>query len=129
MHRQSGLNLLAMFAVTCCSIARAQVPATAVAAKCQVTQTREVGLAKLVRMNCTENKLSMELWMPLREKDGWLAKDVVVNVIPLGTEPDVRVSPGRAPRSDYMKLKPVHMLITAGGKRKLSASLVGMTFH
>jgi hypothetical protein len=102
---------------------------SAAAAKCQVTQAREVGLVKLVKMSCDENKLSLEVWLPPREPAPWLMKDISVTVIPTITAPDVHVSPGRAPRSDYMRPKPVHLQIIGGPRQKLVAMLVSMTFH
>ncbi len=102
---------------------------SAVAARCQVTQARHVGLIQLVRMACNENKLSMEVWLGPREIATWLAKDVAISVVPIMMAPDVRVSPGRAPRSDYTRPKPVHVQIIAGPHEKVVATLVSLIFH
>ena len=103
------------------------------AAKCRVFDIREVGLVKLVKLDCPDNKLSMETWLPPREKAVWLTKDTSVNVIPTGMGQDVHVSPGRAPRSDYTKPQPVHVLILsahdAAKRGKVTATLVSLTFH
>jgi hypothetical protein len=106
---------------------------SAAAAKCQVVDIREVGLVQLVKVNCPENRLSMVTWLPPHEKAIWLRKDAWVNVVPTGMGQDVHVSPGRAPRSDYSKPKPVHVLILAiGGAAnagKATATLLSLTFH
>ena len=103
-----------------------QPPASA--AKGQVTRVRQVGLVTLVRVECPENKLTMELLLPPREKAPWLTKDLRVNVVPVGVEPSVRYSPGRQPRSDYTRPQPVRVLITISGK-KATATVVNLTFH
>jgi len=106
---------------------------SAAAAKCQVVQIREIGLVTLVKVNCPENKLSMEAWLPPREKASWLRKDAWVNIVSMGMGQDVHVSPGRAPRSDYSRPKPVHVLIFAGSGAanpgKATATLLSLTFH
>jgi hypothetical protein len=107
----------------------AQVVQSAVAAKCQVTQARHVGLEELVKMACRDNRLSMEVWLPAREAAPWLVKDIAINVIPVIMAPDVHISPGRTPRSDYSRPKPVHVQIIAGPHEKVVATLVSMTFH
>ena len=109
----------------------AQAPsASAVAAKCQVTAVRQVGLVKLGDLDCPENKLRMEVWLPPREKAFWLTKGVWVNVVPTGMGQDVHVSPGRAPRSDYSRPKPVHVLIIGlANAGKATATLLSLTFH
>jgi hypothetical protein len=102
---------------------------SAAAARCQVTQARRVGLEGLVKMTCAENRLSMEVWLPPREPALWLSRDVGVSVIPIITPPDVHVSPGRTPRSDYSRPKPVHVQIIGGPHKKAIATLVSLTFH
>jgi hypothetical protein len=104
---------------------------SAAAAKCQVTETRQVGLVKLAVMKCDHNRLSMEVWLPPREKAIWLSPGLQTNVIPIGVGQDVRVSPGRQPRSDYTRPKPVHVLLVAGSnpKQRVTGTLVGVTFH
>jgi len=104
-------------------------PLSASAAKCQITLVREVGLVKLAQMKCPDNKVSMEIWLPPREKAAWLTKDVWVNAIPTGMGQDVRYSPGRQPRSDYSRPKAVHLLLSAGPVGKVVATLVSLTFH
>jgi hypothetical protein len=108
----------------------------AAAAKCVVTDVRQVGLEKLARMNCPENKLTMQIWLPPREKADWLTRSIWTNVIPMGMGQDVHISAGRTPRSDYTRPKPVHVLIiaanTPGGTSnagKVTATLVSLTFH
>jgi hypothetical protein len=106
-----------------------QTVQSAAAAKCQVTQARHVGLEELVKMACNEHRLSMEVWLPPREPAPWLVKDVAVNVIPIILAPDVHISPGRTPRSDYSRPKPVHVQIMGGPHKKVVATLVSLTFH
>ncbi|GEM_PF-5521592 len=108
-----------------------QVPSmlSATAARCRVTQARRVGLEELVRMECAENHLTMEVWIPPRENAPWLAKDLPVTVIPIIMAPDVRVSPGRTPRSDYSRPKPVHVQVSGGKHQKVVATLVSLTFY
>src|ERR1039458_5866736 len=67
------------------SIGPQQEPAiqSAAAARCQVTEARRVGLEGLVKMACSENRLSMEVWLPPREPVPWLMKDLAVSVIPI----------------------------------------------
>jgi len=108
---------------------QAQMAQSAAAAKCQVTEARQVGLVKLVQMACSENKLSMEVWLPPREPAPWLVKDVAVSVVPIIMVPDVHISPGRTPRSDYTRSKPVHLQMIAGPHEKVVATLVSLTFH
>src|SRR5574341_567738 len=86
-----------------------QPPATA--AKCHIKRVRQVGLATLLRAECPENKLTMELLLSGREKAPWITKDLPVNVVPIGVEPPVKYSPGRQPRSDYTRAQPVRVLI------------------
>jgi hypothetical protein len=102
---------------------------SAAVARCQVTQSRHVGLEELVKMECAENRLSLEVWLPPREPAPWLVNDLAVRVIPLIMPPDVHVSPGRAPRSDYSRPKPVHVEIIGGAHKKVVATLVSLTFH
>jgi hypothetical protein len=133
MKKQAPYLLFLLFAVSI----NAQTPPPqalpATAAKCQVIDVRDVGLEKLVRMSCPENRITMQVWLPPREKALWLSKDIWINVVPMGMGQDVHVSPGRAPRSDYTRPKPVHVLIiaanAAGNARKLTAMLVSLTFH
>ena len=108
---------------------QAQSVQSAAAARCQVTQARHVGLEELVKMACAENHLSMEVWLPPRELALWLVKDIPVSVIPMIMAPDVHVSPGRTPRSDYSRPKPVHVQIIGGPHKKVVATLVSLTFH
>jgi hypothetical protein len=107
----------------------AQTVQSAAAAKCQVTQARHVGLEELVKMACSENRLSMEVWLPPREPAPWLVTDIPVSVIPVIMAPDVHISPGRTPRSDYSRPKPVHVQIIGGPHKKVVATLVSLTFH
>ena len=102
---------------------------SAAAARCQVMESRRVGLEGLVKMACSENRLSMEVWLPPREPVPWLMKDLAVSVIPIIMAPDVHVSPGRTPRSDYSRPKPVHVQIIGGPHKKAIATLVSLTFH
>jgi hypothetical protein len=108
---------------------QAQAAQSAAAARCQVTQSRHVGLEELVKVTCAENRLSMEVWLPAREPAPWLLKDLPVTVIPVIMAPDVHVSPGRTPRSDYSRTKPVHVQIIGGPHKKVVATLVSLTFH
>ena len=104
--------------------------ASAVAARCQVITVRQVGLVTLSGLDCPENKLRMEVWLPPREKASWLANNVWVNVVPTGMGQDIHVSPGRAPRSDYSRPKPVHVLIIGLARAgKVTATLLSLTFH
>jgi hypothetical protein len=90
---------------------------------------RHVGLEELIKMACSENRLSMEVWLPPREFAPWLVKDIAVSVIPIIMAPDVHISPGRTPRSDYTRPKPVHVQIIGGPHKKVIATLVSLTFH
>jgi len=126
--------LISFFALSLNAQPMPSLPAAA--AKCVVADVRQVGLEKLARMNCPENKLSMQVWLPPREKADWLTKSIWTNVIPMGMGQDVHISAGRTPRSDYTKPKPVHLLIiaanTPGGTNnagKVTATLVSLTFH
>src|SRR5437016_12438881 len=101
LKHQVKQTLFSIFFLGVAASCHAQPSATA--AKCSVFDVREVGLVKLVKLDCPDNRLSMEAWLPPREKAVWLAKDTMVNVIPTGMGQDVHVSPGRAPRSDYTK--------------------------
>lgn len=104
--------------------------ASAVASKCQVMAVRQVGLVKLGELDCPDHKLKMQVWLPPREKASWLSKSAWVNVVPMGMGQDVHISPGRAPRSDYSKPKPVHLLIIgAANVGKATATLLSLTFH
>jgi hypothetical protein len=94
-----------------------------------VKTARHVGLEELVKMASGENRLSMEVWLPAREQALWLVKDISVSVIPMIMAPDVHVSPGRTPRSDYSRTKPVHVQIIGGPHKKVVATLVSLTFH
>jgi hypothetical protein len=104
-------------------------PDTAAAAKCRVTEVRQVGLEKLIKLGCPDNRLSMQAWLAPHEKAPWLVKDIWTTVVPTGMTQDVHISPGRAPRSDYTRPKPVHVLIAAGNSGKVTATLVSLTFH
>ena len=106
---------------------QAQTPAAA--AKGQVTEVRQVGRVTLVSVECTENKLTMELWLAPGTKAPWLKKDVKVNVVPTGAGQEVRFSPGRLPRSDYSRPHPVRVLLTNGVAGKATATLVNLIFH
>jgi len=98
------------------------------AAKCVVTDLRQVGIVSLVSVNCAENKLSMQLSLPQSAKTRWLVKDLRVNIVPTGGGQSVRFTPGRQPRSDYTKPQPLRVLITISGA-KVTATVVDLTFH
>ena len=117
--------------ILCCALALpAEAQPSATAAKCKVTDVRQVGLEKLVKMGCPDNRLSLEVWLPPREKAKWLTKDIWTNVIPTGMGQDVHVSPGRAPRSDYSKPKPVHVLVlSTNAVDRATGTLLSLTFH
>ena len=125
--RSAAALFLTLFA---CAGLHAQFPA-AVAAKCQVTEVRQVGLEHLIKMDCPENKLSMVVWLPPRERRPVAGeRNVWTNTIPMGMGQDVHISPGRAPRSDYSKPKPVHLLIlSTNASTKVTATLLSLTFH
>ena len=67
--------------------------------------------------------------LPPRDIAPWLVKDVAVSLIPVIMAPDVHISPGRTPRSDYSRPKPVHVQIMGGPHKKVVATLVSLTFH
>lgn len=98
------------------------------AAKCVVTELRQVGIVSLVSVNCPENKLSMQLSLPQSAKARWLVKELRVNVVPTGGGQSVRYTPGRQPRSDYTKPQPLRVLITISGARVIT-TVVDVTFH
>ena len=98
------------------------------AAKCVVTELRQVGIVSLVSVNCPENKMSMQLSLPQSAKTRWLVKDLRVNIVPTGSGQTVRFTPGRSPRSDYTKPQPLRFLITISGA-KVIATVVDVTFH
>jgi hypothetical protein len=98
------------------------------AAKCVVTELREVGIVKLLSVTCPENKLSMQLSLPQTAKAPWLIKDLRVNIVPTGSPQSVRYTRGRQPRSDYTKPQPLRVLITVSGA-KVNATVVDVTFH
>jgi hypothetical protein len=103
-------------------------PLPASAAKCVVTELRQVGMVNLVSLDCPENKLSMELSLPQQSKAKWLVKDLRVNVVPTGSGQAVRYTGGRQPRSDYTRPQPLRVLITISGN-KVTATVVEVTFH
>lgn len=98
------------------------------AAKCVVTELREVGIVKLLSVTCPENKLSMQLSLPQAAKAPWLVKDLRVSIVPTGGGQAVRYTRGRQPRSDYTKPQPLRVLITGSGS-KVPATVVDVTFH
>lgn len=98
------------------------------AAKCVVTDVRQVGIVTLVSVNCPENKLSMQLSLPPSAKTPWLVKDLRVNIVPTSSGQAVRYTRGRQPRSDYTKPQPVRLLITISGA-KVTTTVVDVTFH
>jgi len=105
-------------------------PATllASAAKCVVTELRQVGIVSLVSVNCPENKLSMQLSLPQTARAPWLIKDLRVNIVPTSGGQAVRYTRSRQPRSDYTKPQPLRVLITISGA-KVNATVVDVTFH
>lgn len=98
------------------------------AAKCVVTEVRQVGIVTLVSVNCPENKLSMQLSLPQSAKAPWLVKDLRVNIVPTSGGQAVRYTRSRPPRSDYTKPQPLRLLITISGA-KVTATVVDVTFH
>lgn len=85
-------------------------------------------MVNLVKLDCPDNKLSMELSLPQQAKAKWLVKDLRVNVVPTGSGESVRYTPGRQPRSDYTRPQPLRVLITISGA-KVTATVVEFTFH
>lgn len=106
---------------------RAQAPAAA--ARCTVTGVRQVGRVTLAQVNCPENRLTVEVWLPPGTKAPWLKNDARVNLVPTGPGQEVRFSPGRLPRSDYTRPQAVRVLISNGAAAKVIATLVSLTFH
>ena len=85
-------------------------------------------MVSLLRVDCPENKMSMQLSLPQSAKTRWLVKDLRVNVVPTGGGQAVRYTPGRQPRSDYTKPQPLRVLLTISGA-KVTATVVDLTFH